>query len=162
MKQLKLNKIVFCIISLSLIILVGQNCSWQPQSNEKPKYVFLFIGDGMGFSHIAAAEAYLSATVADEIGNISLSFSDFPIMGMATTYSADSFVTCSSAAGTALATGEKTNNDMVAVTPDGEKLKSITYYLQEAGFKIGIATSVSLEHATPASFYANDSNRRNL
>ncbi|MDR2577184.1 MAG: alkaline phosphatase [Chitinispirillales bacterium] len=123
-----------------------------------PKYVFLFIGDGMGFSHIAAAEAYLAASTGS-IGNVSLSFTEFPTMGMATTYSANSYITCSSAAGTALSTGVKTDNNRLNVTPEGETLRSIAYDLQDAGYRIGIATSVSIDHATPAAFFASDTSR---
>ena len=125
---------------------------------KKAKYVFYFIGDGMGFSHISLAEGYL-ATKEGKIGNSPLCFSQFPVMGMATSYSANRYITCSSAAGTALATGAKTNNGMLGVTPDSSELTSIAYKIHNAGFPVGITTSVTIDHATPASFYANSSAR---
>ena len=142
---------------LGLIVLLGtlQACT----RTEKPKYVFLFIGDGMGLAQVSAAEAYLSAKDS-VIGNKYVSFSHFPIIGLCTTFSANSYVTCSSAAATALACGTKTNNNMLNITPSGDTLRPITYKLRDAGYKIGVATTVSIDHATPAGFYAA-STRRN-
>lgn len=115
-----------------------------------PKYIFLFIGDGMGFSHVSVAEAFAP-----------LSFTQFPVLGMATNRSADSYVTCSAAAATALATGVKTNNGRVAIDPSGKSLKSIAFDFKDAGCRVGIATTVSIDHATPAAFYANNTSRDN-
>jgi alkaline phosphatase len=129
-------------------------------SSAPAKYVFLFIGDGMGLSHVSAAEVFLSAS-SDRIGNAELSFTRFAAQGLASTFSANSYITCSAAAGTALSAGYKTNNGMVCVGPNGQRYKSIAYTLKEAGYKIGIATSVSINHATPAVFYAADESREN-
>ncbi len=112
----------------------------------------------MGFSHISLTEGYL-ATKEGKIGNSPLCFTQFPVMGMATSYSANRYITCSSAAGTALATGSKTNNGMLGVTPDSSELVSIAYKIHNAGFPVGITTSVTIDHATPASFYANSAAR---
>ena len=125
---------------------------------KSPKYVFYFIGDGMGFSHISLAEGYL-ATKEGKIGNNPLCFTQFPVMGMATSYSANKYITCSSAAGTALATGTKTNNGMLGTTPDSTNLTAISYKIHNAGFPVGITTSVTIDHATPGSFYANSTAR---
>lgn len=127
-------------------------------SEEKAKYVFYFIGDGMGFSHIALAEAY-NAAKNGKIGSEPLCFTQFPVMGMATSYSASNMITCSSAAGTALASGVKTNNGMLGVTPDTTELESIAYKIHDAGYKVGIMTSVTIDHATPGAFYANSAAR---
>ncbi|MDP3437498.1 MAG: alkaline phosphatase, partial [Bacteroidales bacterium] len=122
------------------------------------KFVFLFIGDGMGLSQVSMAEAYLS-TQKGEISNEALSFTKFPVMGMSTTYSANSFITCSSAAGTALSTGFKTNNGMLGVDPQNNKLTSISFKIKESGIPVGIVSNVTIDHATPAAFYANSTNR---
>jgi len=129
-------------------------------SSSPAKYVFLFIGDGMGLSHVAAAEVFLAAS-SDRIGNTELSFTRFAAQGFVSTYSANSYITCSAAAGTALSTGYKTNNGMICMGPHGQKYKSVTYTLKDAGYRIGIATSVSIDHATPAVFYAVEESRGN-
>ena len=137
----------------ALMMLVSCSCE-----QKRAKYVFYFIGDGMGFSHISLTEGYL-ATKAGKIGNDPLCFTQFPVMGMATSYSANKYITCSSAAGTALATGTKTNNGMLGTTPDSSNLTAISYKIHNAGFPVGITTSVTIDHATPGSFYANSTAR---
>ncbi len=150
----KISARVFTLL-LATLLLFPSCCNSQ---KENAKYVFYFIGDGMGFSHIALAEAYQAAKEG-KIGSEPLCFTQFPAMGMATTYSASNMITCSSAAGTALATGFKTNNGMLGVTPDTAALSSIADVAHNSGYKVGIMTSVTIDHATPASFYANSAAR---
>lgn len=130
--------------------------------NAQIKYVFYFIGDGMGFSHVQLTEAYMhSLDNVEKPGFKTLSFDTLPIRGIATTHANNRLITGSAAAGTALATGHKTNIGRISKSPDGnDNYKSIAYRFQEEGFKIGIATSVSIDHATPAVFYANQDLRK--
>ncbi|MFA5443582.1 MAG: alkaline phosphatase [Bacteroidales bacterium] len=138
---------------LAIALLIG--CQEVPH---QAKYVFLFIGDGMGLAQVAAAEAYL-ANSGGEIGSQALNFTQFPVLGTATTYSASNWVTCSSASGTALATGTKTTNGMLGVSSDTVALKAITYKIKEAGYKVGVSSTVTLDHATPGAFYAHAASR---
>ena len=132
--------------------------SCSTKCDKQAKYVFYFIGDGMGFSHIALAEAY-NAVKQNKIGSEPLLFTQFPAMGMATSYSASNMITCSSAAGTALSTGYKTNNGMLGVAPDTSNIYSIAKFIHDEGYKVGIMSSVTIDHATPASFYAHSAFR---
>ncbi len=144
-------------LTLLTLLLLSFCLSISAQSN-KAKYVFYFIGDGMGFSHVSIAEAY-SAYLDGVNGSKSLSFTQFPVLGMATTFSASNMITCSSASGTALATGHKTNNGFLGIAPDSTNLKSIAYTIHDAGYRVGVTSNVGINHATPASFYANAINR---
>ena len=144
------------LLLLAVAVLFMASCA--DDGDKKAKYVFYFIGDGMGFSHISLTEGYLAAKEG-KIGNKPLCFTQFPVMGMATSYSANRYITCSSAAGTALATGSKTNNGMLGVSPDSAALTSIAYKIHNAGYPVGITTSVTIDHATPGSFYANSTAR---
>lgn len=149
---------IFCILAALCFSVAGCNGTKQADQ-EKAKYVFFFIGDGMGQAQATATESYL-AYREGELGGIGrLSFTGFPYLGMATTYSANRNITCSSASGTALATGFKTNNSVLGLDPDGEKLRSYTYMMKEEGYRIGIMSNVPVNHATPASFYANAEDR---
>ena len=112
----------------------------------------------MGFSHVAVTEAF-KATEKGVIGSEPLTFTQFPILGMATTHSANEFITCSSAAGTALAAGIKTHNGMLGVTPDTTNVTAISYKFHDAGRKVGIISSVTINHATPGAFYAHNPSR---
>lgn len=157
-----MKKILLFAASMLIIFLSAQGNTNQSSSKKAthPKYVFLFIGDGMGLSHVSMAEAYLS-TQKGQISNESISFTRFPVIGLVTTYSANSYITCSSAAGTAMSTGTKTNNYMLGVDPKGNKLRSISYKIHEKGIPVGIASSVTIDHATPGAFYASSTSRTN-
>lgn len=145
-------------IGLALTGLLFSVACTQKQPEPKAKYVFLFIGDGMGLAQVQAAELYLAAG-SDSVGTQKLCFTQFPEHGLVTTYSANSNITCSSAAGTALATGTKTNNGVIGKSSKGEKLSTIAEKAKAQGFKVGIISSVSIDHATPASFYAHQDYR---
>lgn len=125
---------------------------------QQAKYVFYFIGDGMGVNQVNGTEMYL-AEQAGRIGVEPLLFTTFPAVGIATTYSASNSITDSSAAGTALATGSKTYNGAIGVDANKETLQSIAERAKKAGKKVGITTSVSVDHATPAAFYAHQVSR---
>lgn len=123
-----------------------------------PRYIFLFIGDGMGAAQAGVTESYLSYTKG-KLGGEELCFSGFPVLGTCTTYSADHQITCSSASGTAISCGQKTNNGYLGVDPEGNRLTSIAYILKDRGYKIGVMSSVPVNHATPGAFYAHNTDR---
>ena len=121
----------------------------------KAKYVFYFIGDGMGVNQVNAAETYLGA-LEGRIGITPLCFPSFPYSAMVNTQSATNGVTDSAAGGTALATGHKTKNGALGVFKDlTTPVYSIAQWAHDAGAAVGITTSVSVDHATPAAFYAH-------
>ena len=139
--------------ALLIVVTAATSCG-----QRKAKYVFLFIGDGMGFSHVSLTEAY-KAHERGEAGMDPLCFTSFPVLGEAVTCSANRPITCSSAAGTALSTGFKTNNGMLGVDPDTIALTSISYKIHDAGYAVGIMSNVQINHATPASFYGHSASR---
>ena len=127
--------------------------------NGKAKYVFYFIGDGMGVNQVNGTETYLAA-MEGRIGTSPLCFAQFPHVGLVTTFSGTNGVTDSAAGGTALATGHKTKNGAIGMETDlATKAKSIAEKAKTEGKAVGIATSVSVDHATPASFYAHVKDR---
>ena len=153
MKKLFLNKINKLIIA---ILLLTVSFGYAQQS---AKYVFLFIGDGMGDNQIYATELFKASLTGEHIYE-PLSFSQFPVHSFMTTYSANSLITDSAASGSAMATGEKTNNHWVSLDPVHKtKQETIAEKAKKAGYKIGILSSVTIDHATPASFYAHQESR---
>lgn len=117
------------------------------------KYIFYFIGDGMGTNQILATEMYL-AELEGRIGRKQLLMTQFPYSGQVATFSVSNGITDSAAAGTCLATGTKTNNGTLGLSPAGDTLRTMAEILQQRGYGIGIMTTVAIDHATPASFYA--------
>ena len=128
--------------------------------NQKAKYVFYFIGDGMGFNHVSVTEYWLGYTEG-VFDSRPLAFSNFPVLGWAVTHSASNLITDSAAAGTALSTGSKTDNGMLGVDPDTTALESIAGKIHDAGYKVGISSTVGINHATPGAFYGHSASRSN-
>lgn len=118
------------------------------------KYVFYFIGDGMGPNQVLATEMYF-AELDSVIGRQQLNMTQFPYSGQAATFSKSNGITDSAAAGTALATGSKTNNGTLGLNAEGDTLTSIAEQLKAQGWGVGLLTTVAIDHATPAAFYAN-------
>jgi len=117
-----------------------------PVLAREARYVFLMIGDGMGIAQRIAAEQYAGRK---------LLMNTFPDQGITATHAADRFITGSAAAGTALASGRKTNIGVLGMDPAYHRLPTIAEMAEEHGMKVGIVSSVSLDHATPAAFYAH-------
>ena len=142
------------LISITFFCTIGYS-----QTETKAKYVFLFIGDGMGLSQIYTTEMYLNSK-PNEIKSEKLLMSSFPVNSNMTNYSASSYVTTSCAAATAMSTGFKTNNGIIGKSPDQTiSYENISQKAKKAGFKVGILSSVMIDHATPASFYAHQNSR---
>ncbi|WP_300727580.1 alkaline phosphatase [uncultured Bacteroides sp.] len=128
---------------------------------QQAKYVFYFIGDGMGVNQVQGTELY-RGELEGKIGISPIVFTQFPYATTATTFSATNGVTDSAAAGTALSTGNKTKNGALGVEKDlTTDVSSVAVWAQESGKRVGIATSVSIDHATPAAFYAHNPSRKN-
>lgn len=126
-----------------------------------PKYIFYFIGDGMGPSHVLGTELYLGELEGTIGRPHRLCFTQFPQTAFVTTFSASNGVTDSAASGTALSTGHKTKNGRIGVDAEGENVYSVALAAKEAGYAVGVATTVPINHATPAAFYAHNNDRNN-
>lgn len=123
---------------------------------ENAKYVFYFIGDGMGLGHVNATEAYNREVLKGEQPILMMTF---PVASQARSYSASSPITDSAAAGTALSTGYKTKNSMIGMDPDTVPVNSIAVDFMKAGYAVGVGTTVQADDATPAAWYAHAANR---
>ncbi len=128
-------------------------------SAKTPKYVFYFIGDGMGPSHVLGTEYYLGE-LEGVIGRPNqLCFTQFPKSAFVSTYSKSNGVTDSAASGTALATGSKTKNGFLGVTMDTTPVYSVAHAAKKLGYAVGISSTVGINHATPGAFYAHQPGR---
>ena len=136
-------------------------------NGKKPKYVFLFIGDGMSYPQFQAASDYLGAvadTDNDEIldGNKPLNFMNFPVSGSAVTYDSTSFCPDSASTATSISTGHKTYSGTINMDESMTvKYETIAEQLKDEGYDIGVVSSVNLNHATPAAFYCHQPSRNN-
>ena len=135
-------------------------------SQKIPKYIFLFIGDGMSYPQIQSASYYLGAKASDGgdvTGGVDLSFMNFPTVGSARTFDSTSFCPDSASTATSISTGHKTYSGVINMdTTKTIKYTTISEQLKaQLGYKIGVLTTVNLNHATPAAFYAHQSSRKN-
>ncbi len=142
---------MFRKLLLSLFALVALGVAAQ-----SPKYIFYYIGDGMGMGPIVAAQNYNRLILKNDKP---LTMMQMPVVGWALTYSASSDITDSAAAGTALATGSKTKNYMLGMNADTVAVTSIAKILHDRGYGVAIATSVAPDDATPGAFFAHVPNR---
>ena len=118
---------------------------------KKVKNIIFMIGDGMGLEQISAAWVCNGGK---------LNMDNFTNVGIQRTYSANKLVTDSAAAGTALATGHKTNNGMVSMTPDSVAVKSLAEEAMEKGKRAGAAVTCRVNDATPAVFFSHSATRK--
>ena len=201
-----MKKIITALLALSLMLSLFAGCAAQQQqvpevtaaqpaspapvvvktaavqkTPTEPKYVFLFIGDGMSYPQFQAASDYLGAIADDDYekalpstkyntregavldGPVNLCFMDFEVAGSAVTYDSCSFAPDSASTATSIATGKKTYSGMINVDESGSTpYETIAEKLHaQKGWKVGIISSVNLNHATPAAFYAHQASRNN-
>lgn len=198
-----MKKKIICLLAMSMLLSTATGCAGQSNTSEAntikdntqpsenqvvkddtastPKYVFLFIGDGMSYPQFQAASDYLGALAADDYekalpstkydtregavldGPVKLNFMDFEVAGSAVTYDSCSFAPDSASTATSIATGEKTYSGMINVDESGSTTyETIAEKLHEQkGWKVGVISSVNLNHATPAAFYAHQASRNN-
>lgn len=136
--------------SLAATLLIGSIAAAAQTS--QPKYIFYFIGDGMGMAPVQAAHVYKRLAQDD---SSPLTMQTFPVASAITTHSFNTPVTDSAAAGTALATGHKTRNGMLGMNADSIPVYSIADQLADMGYGIGLVTTVAPDDATPGAFYAH-------
>ena len=142
--------LVLSVVTSLLLTSCNNNNISNPTNN--PQNVILLIGDGMSTPQICAV---MSATEKSTV------FEQFPVTGMVKTHSKSHKITDSAAGGTAIATGNKTNNGMIGMNADSIPVPSILEILSDEGMKTGLVATSYITHATPASFVAKNINRNN-
>ncbi|MFI3285501.1 MAG: alkaline phosphatase [Rikenellaceae bacterium] len=170
-------KIIKRIFAFAIIAFVAASCASGTTSSTKSsnskgssnaKYIFYFIGDGMSATQVRLAEAAMTspkfrenfaAQTSSKIEAEELFLKSLSVTGLATSNAANRYITDSAAAGTALATGSKTDVGIISQDPAGNTLKTVAELAKENGMKVGIVSSVSIDHATPACFYSHAKSR---
>jgi alkaline phosphatase len=148
--------------ALALAVMAVLLCCGQVLAAEKQaKYVFFIIGDGTAQPQRTSTEMFLAAREGKPHGTVKLSMSKLPAQGMMTTHAANSIIPDSADTATAMACGVKTNSGMLGVTPDDKAVKSVAELAKAQGKKVGIISTVSIDHATPGGFYAHQESRDN-
>ncbi|MCB0466157.1 MAG: alkaline phosphatase, partial [Aequorivita sp.] len=118
---------------------------------KKPKNIILLIGDGMGLSQVSSAIYYKNGKP---------NFERFHTIGLSKTSSTSDLITDSAAGATVFSAGVKTYNGAIGVNNDTISIPTIVEQLSKEGYSTGIIATSSIQHATPASFYAHVKSRR--
>ncbi|CAI1740057.1 Alkaline phosphatase 4 precursor [Serratia quinivorans] len=122
------------------------------------KNIILMIGDGMGTPYLSALRYYQATSTSSNTTTIFDSMG----VGMIRTNPVGKFkVTDSAAGGTALATGEKTENGRIGISANMQPLESVLKVAKKNGLKTGVVVTSSITDATPASFLTTNSSRKN-
>ena len=134
-------------------------------NNKRPKNVILFIGDGMGIATLTAARIFEGQRRGESGEENLLSFEAFPYSALSRTYQANQQTPDSAPTMSAIMTGQKTKDGVIAVnqnvvsgdhaTVKGNEAKTLVQYAEEAGLSTGIVSTARLTHATPAACYAH-------
>ena len=143
------NTIRLAILALLALGLASSVAGGEPQAES----LILFIGDGMGPEIVTVAKIYSEEAL--ETGLSMVALANAGRSGLVTTHSADRLVTDSAAGATALATGVKTGNGVVGMTPDGATLENPFEKAVRQGKAVGVVTTTSVTDATPAAFLSH-------
>ena len=160
--KMKNKPISLFLLSLFFISLFSCDCTKEQNIEKttsetitlevkKPKNIILLIGDGMGLSQVSASQFYNESAT---------NFERFPIVGLIKTSSSSDVITDSAAGATAFASGVKTYNGAIGVTPDSLSVETIVEQISVRRISTGLISTSSITHATPASFYAHVKSRR--
>lgn len=129
-------KKLFALILALAMLTCAATAMAEDAAPATPKYVFMFIGDGMGNPQVTATQYYLGALENPDSTipvPAQLSFTDFENVGLMTTYDASSFCPDSASTATSMASGQKTLSGVINYNIDlTESFKIITEYAKEA------------------------------
>lgn len=132
------------------LYLMGSIFTLWGQPSPAARNIILLIGDGMGVSQVSAG-LYANDNF--------LQLESFQHIGLVKTHSAKDLITDSAAGATAMACGQKTYNGVLAMDTAGTPLKTILETVHERGLRTGLIATSTIQHATPAAFYAHQHSR---
>ena len=176
MKKLEKTTLVFATLLVASASLHAEAKITAPVTGKgTPKYMFVFVGDGMSYPQIQSAAYYAGKDAAGIVDVVkksenpsdspemkALSFYQFPVAGSASTYDATSFAPDSASTATSIFTGYKTHSSSINVDITKKiKYRTIAEQLRDQKkYKIGVISTVNLNHATPAATYAHQASRK--
>lgn len=152
LEKLMRRQLIPLVLMLALVPVCHSTQDAAPSPGDHPRNVILFVGDGMGTTHF---------TVLHRIRGAESTLPRFTNAGLVTSHSASDIVTDSGAAATALATGVKTDNGALSVTPDGEPVETALELAEKSGRATGLVTTTGFWDATPAAFASHTPSRQN-
>ncbi|WAC21369.1 alkaline phosphatase [Luteolibacter sp. SL250] len=131
------------------------------EAGKKIRGVIFMVSDGMSPGVLTLGEAWSQLTRKSGTRWWALMNDRKAARGLMDTASANSLVTDSAAASTSWGGGERVNNGAINVRPDGRPLVPLAHALGKKGVRIGLVSTATITHATPAGFAAVCTERGN-
>ena len=126
---------------------------------KKVRGVVFMISDGMSPGVLSLAEAYSQLTRQRSTQWWNLLNNPHAARGLMDTASANSLVTDSAAASSAWGGGQRVNNGSINISPEGREITPIAALLRKKNASIGLVTTATVTHATPAGFASSIASR---
>lgn len=124
------------------------------RSRGKPRNIIFMVSDGMSMGVPTMAEAFSRLVRGRGTRWYGLQNRADAFLGWFETYALNTMVTDSAAATTAWASGSRVHNGSLNVLPDGTRLTPIGRLMREVGRGVGLVSTTTITHATPAGFVA--------
>ena len=130
-----------------------------PDDHDGVRNIIFMVIDGMSAGVPSLAEPF--SQLVRGTGTQWRKLADAPetVRGYLETASLDTMVTDSAAASSAWSSGSRVNNGAVNMLPDGTRLTPIAELARGSGRAVGLATTTTITHATPAGFAAVEASR---
>ncbi|MES2709597.1 MAG: alkaline phosphatase [Verrucomicrobiota bacterium] len=124
------------------------------------KNVIFMVSDGMNHGALSLAKQFRTLTAQKETNWMRL-YRERPVVrSLVETFSANSCVTDSAAAASAWGGGTRVNNGTLNMTPGAKApVRTLQEKVHQSGRKVGLVTTATITHATPAGFAANIGDR---
>lgn len=122
------------------------------QKGKKAKNIIFLVSDGMSIGTLTMADLLLQRKKGKKSNWLSLYEQNKVTRSLMDTASENSLVTDSAAASSAWGGGKRVPNGAVNVNADGTENTPILQKFKKAGKSVGVVTTVTATHATPAGF----------
>ncbi len=142
--------------------LLASKAAAQPgksSASKKIRGIVFLVSDGMSPGVLTLAQAFSKQIRKADTTWWQLLQRPDVVNGLMDTASANSLVTDSAAASSSWGSGQRVNNGMINVSPNGRSLEPIAWTLAERGIRTGLVSTASITHATPAGFAAQVKSR---
>lgn len=119
------------------------------------KNIIFMVSDGMGLGTLCATQQFLKLKENRSSQWMKI-YQDLPaVRSVCETYSSTGLVTDSAAAASCWGIGERIENGVLNITPDGRKPITLLQKMKAAKKRTGLVTTATATHATPAGFVAS-------
>jgi len=146
-------------VTVSCLFATSAGTRQKEGSPAAPKYIFIFLADGAGTTHLEIARMYSRHLHGEGLVTTDRIMKE-GTLGLLTIHSADRLVSDSAAAATAMTSGCKARNSALGICADGSIPKRVLEIAKEKGMRTGLVTNSSICDASPAAFAAYASKRR--